>query len=49
MDTFGAVGAVVGCSVCIAVGGLVLAAYRLGIFYQLFHKVSVHLSALELK
>uniref|UniRef100_A0A4W6CV34 2-hydroxyacyl-CoA lyase 2 n=1 Tax=Lates calcarifer TaxID=8187 RepID=A0A4W6CV34_LATCA len=38
MESFGAIGAVLGCSAGIVVCGLVCAAYRLGLFYQLFHK-----------
>ncbi|KAM4566290.1 2-hydroxyacyl-CoA lyase 2 [Odontesthes bonariensis] len=38
MESFGVLGTVLGCSVGIVVGGLVLAAYKLGVFYQLFHK-----------
>lgn len=36
MDPFGAI---LGCSAGFAVGGLVFAAYKLGLLYQLFHKV----------
>ncbi|RVE64540.1 hypothetical protein OJAV_G00126790 [Oryzias javanicus] len=38
MESLGAAGAVLGCSACIPVVGLLLAAYKLGLFYQLFHK-----------
>ncbi|XP_037533697.1 2-hydroxyacyl-CoA lyase 2 [Nematolebias whitei] len=38
MESFTILGSVLGCSVCVAVGGLVFAAYKLGVFYQLFHK-----------
>lgn len=34
--------AVVGCSAAVAVGGLLFAAYKLGLLYQLFHKVGGH-------
>lgn len=39
-----AVVAVVGGSAAVAVGGLLFAAYRLGLLYQLFHKVGGHYS-----
>lgn len=39
MESFVAVGTALGCSAGIAVGGLVFAAYKLGLLYQLFHKV----------
>uniref|UniRef100_A0A3B3HGT5 2-hydroxyacyl-CoA lyase 2 n=1 Tax=Oryzias latipes TaxID=8090 RepID=A0A3B3HGT5_ORYLA len=39
MESLGAVGAVLGCSACcIPVVALLLAAYKLGLFYQLFHQ-----------
>lgn len=38
MESFGAIGTFLGCSAGILVGGLVLAAYKLGLLYQLFHK-----------
>uniref|UniRef100_A0A8D0D065 2-hydroxyacyl-CoA lyase 2 n=1 Tax=Sander lucioperca TaxID=283035 RepID=A0A8D0D065_SANLU len=38
MESFGAIGTVLGCSAGIAVGGLVFAACKLGLLYQLFHK-----------
>uniref|UniRef100_A0A1A8DKD7 2-hydroxyacyl-CoA lyase 2 n=2 Tax=Nothobranchius TaxID=28779 RepID=A0A1A8DKD7_NOTKA len=38
MESFGCISSILGCSACIAVGGLVLAAYKLGVIYQLFHK-----------
>ncbi|XP_010755421.2 2-hydroxyacyl-CoA lyase 2 [Larimichthys crocea] len=38
MESFGAAGTVLGCCAGIAVAGLVFAAYKLGIVYQLFHK-----------
>uniref|UniRef100_A0A8C4EJT4 2-hydroxyacyl-CoA lyase 2 n=1 Tax=Dicentrarchus labrax TaxID=13489 RepID=A0A8C4EJT4_DICLA len=38
MESFGAIGTVLGCSAGIALGGLVFAAYKLGLLYQLFHK-----------
>ncbi|XP_039644797.1 2-hydroxyacyl-CoA lyase 2 [Perca fluviatilis] len=38
MESFGTIGTVLGCSAGIAVGGLVFAAYKLGLLYQLFHK-----------
>ncbi|XP_073345884.1 2-hydroxyacyl-CoA lyase 2 [Pagrus major] len=38
MESFGAIGTVLGCSAGIVVGGLVFAAYKLGLLYQLFHK-----------
>lgn len=36
MESFGAI---LGCSAGIALGGLVFAAYKFGLLYQLFHKV----------
>lgn len=39
METFGTVGTVLGCSAAVAVGALLFAANKLGILYQLFHKV----------
>lgn len=42
MESFGAAGTVLGCCAGIAVAGLVFAAYKLGIVYQLFHKVGCH-------
>lgn len=54
MESLGLVGSVLGCSAGIAVCGVVFAAYKLGLFYQLFHKVgfsphayffSIHLSS----
>lgn len=44
MESFTCVGSILGCSACIAVGGLLLAAYKLGVIYQLFHKVGVYKS-----
>ncbi|KAA8593859.1 hypothetical protein FQN60_004693 [Etheostoma spectabile] len=38
MESFGAIGTVLGCGAGIVVGGLVFAAYKLGLLYQLFHK-----------
>ncbi|XP_049433134.1 2-hydroxyacyl-CoA lyase 2 [Epinephelus fuscoguttatus] len=38
METFGAVGTALGCSAGIALAGLVLTAYKLGLLYRLFHK-----------
>lgn len=38
MESLGATGTFLGCSAGVLVGGLVLAAYKLGLLYQLFHK-----------
>ncbi|CAG6006188.1 unnamed protein product [Menidia menidia] len=38
MESLGALGTALGCFAGIAAGGLVLAAYKLGVLYQLFHK-----------
>lgn len=46
MESFGAIGTVLGCSAGIVVGGLVFAAYKLGLLYQLFHKVGCYNSTL---
>lgn len=42
MESFGTVGTVLGCSAAVAVGALLFAANKLGILYQLFHKVGCH-------
>ncbi|KAM9317985.1 2-hydroxyacyl-CoA lyase 2 [Pholidichthys leucotaenia] len=39
MESFGVLGTVLGCFTSILVGGLLFAAYKLGLIYQLFHKV----------
>ncbi|XP_008306778.1 2-hydroxyacyl-CoA lyase 2 [Cynoglossus semilaevis] len=39
MDPLGTFVAALGCSACVVVCGLVFAAHKLGLFYQLFHKV----------
>lgn len=34
------IGAILGCTVGFALGGFTFAAYKLGLLYQMFHKVS---------
>ncbi|XP_028276438.1 2-hydroxyacyl-CoA lyase 2 [Parambassis ranga] len=38
MESFGAICTILGCSASIVLGGLVFAAYKLGLVYQMFHK-----------
>lgn len=49
MESLEYVGAVLGGSVAIAVAGLVFAVYKLGLLYQLFHKVRCHNSTVSLQ
>lgn len=41
MEPFGVVGIVLGSFTSLVLGGLLFAAYKLGILYQLFHKVGI--------
>lgn len=41
MESAGVLGTVLGCSAGLAVCGVVFAAYKLGLLYQLFHKVGL--------
>lgn len=45
MEPFGVVGIVLGSFTSLVLGGLLFAAYKLGILYQLFHKVGIFLKS----